>query len=162
LSLFVVAAWKPLRPEQTPSNFDFWSGILSDIAEISDQNRENQGAVQLLLRAIRSLPEKDQDAVLGLLLQGLAGNDALEAAVRQRDERRRITVAALGGIELRSGGLTMHERLSMHESDTKVVPIRFPPKLYDELKGWCEQHHFPMAAVVRGLVERFLQSQELP
>jgi hypothetical protein len=161
LSLFVVAASKPVRPEQTPSNLDFWSGIVCDIAEISDQNRENEGAVQLLLRAIRSLPEKDQDAVLGLLLQGLAGNDDLEAAVRRRDERRRITVAALGGIELRSGGLTMHERLSQ-EPDAKVVPIRFPPKLYDELKGWCEQHHFPMAAVVRGLVERFLQSQELP
>jgi hypothetical protein len=55
----------------------------------------------------------------------------------------------------------MQQRALMQESDAKVVPIRFPPKLYDELKGWCEEHQFPMAAVVRGLVERFLQSQGL-
>lgn len=134
---------------------------MSDIAEISDQNRQTEGAVLLLLRAIRSLPERDQDAVLALLLQGLTGNAALESAVRLRDDQRRIVVA-LGGLEPRASGLDPQQRSSVPESDAKVVPIRFPPRVYEELKGWCEEHQFPMAAVVRGLVERFLQSQGLP
>jgi predicted DNA-binding protein len=50
----------------------------------------------------------------------------------------------------------------MPESAAKVVPIRFPAQIHEQLKAWCEEHNFPMAAVVRGLVERFLESQEMP
>jgi hypothetical protein len=38
----------------------------------------------------------------------------------------------------------------------RTMPVRFPEPLYQRLKAWCEQHNFPMAVVVRGLVERFL------
>jgi hypothetical protein len=133
-----------------------------DIAEISDQNRENEEAVRLLLKAVRALPEADQDAVFGLLLQGLGGNSAWSAEALRRDERQRVTLAALGSLTIRSGARTASERASASESDAKVVPIRFPAQLYDELKAWCDEHGFPMAAVVRGLVERFLESQGLP
>lgn len=90
--------------------------------------------------------------MLALLLGGLAGPNASLAAApmwqlkveQHRDAPR--AVVALGG-------------LAPPESEAKVVPIRFPKERYDELKAWCEQHNFPMAAVVRGLVERFLESQ---
>lgn len=39
------------------------------------------------------------------------------------------------------------------------MPVRFPVPLYERLKQWCEQNNFPMAVVVRGLVERFLEEQ---
>jgi hypothetical protein len=42
------------------------------------------------------------------------------------------------------------------------VPIRFPLERYDQLKTWCREHNFPMAAVVRGLVERFLDGDIRP
>jgi hypothetical protein len=42
----------------------------------------------------------------------------------------------------------------------RVVPVRFPEPQYDRLKQWCATHGFPMAAVVRGLVERFLDEQD--
>jgi hypothetical protein len=41
----------------------------------------------------------------------------------------------------------------------RIVPVRFPEPHYDRLKEWCAAHGFPMAAVVRGLVERFLDDQ---
>lgn len=116
--------------------------------------------MQLLLAAIRTLPEQDQDAVLALLLHGLVGGEAWDAAVRRSDERRRTTVA-LRGTDLRAGALFASER-ALVPSDAKVVPIRFPQERYEQLKAWCEQHDFPMAAVVRGLVERFLESQGTP
>lgn len=42
----------------------------------------------------------------------------------------------------------------------RAVPVRFPEDQYDRLKDWCARHGFPMAVVVRGLVERFLDDQE--
>jgi predicted DNA-binding protein len=40
------------------------------------------------------------------------------------------------------------------------MPIRFPEPLYQRLKEWSNEHNFPMAVVVRGLVERFLDEQQ--
>lgn len=118
--------------------------------------------MRLLLSAIRALPVADQDAVFALLLGGLAENSAWEAAIGQGDERRRGELALRGTMELRPGGRFSRERALVPSSDAKIVPIRFPVEVHEQLKAWCEQHHFPMAAVVRGLVERFLESQGRP
>jgi hypothetical protein len=114
--------------------------------------------VRLLLGAIRSLPEPDQDAVLALLLRGTSTSAAWESTIRRRGDRRRVGVALQGLNEIRVGGQFGNE-IDLVPADVKVVPIRFPAKLHEQLKGWCERHNFPMAAVVRGLVERFLDSQ---
>jgi hypothetical protein len=42
----------------------------------------------------------------------------------------------------------------------RTMPVRFPEQQYQRLKAWCEQHNFPMAVVVRGVVERFLDEQQ--
>lgn len=42
----------------------------------------------------------------------------------------------------------------------RTMPVRFPEQQYQRLKDWSEQHNFPMAVVVRGVVERFLDEQE--
>jgi hypothetical protein len=115
-----------------------------------------------LLRAVRTLPDEDQDAVLALLLQGLTSSDAWQTAVLRGDERRRIFPALVGEIQLRAGGQIRSSRDVVPESDAKMLPVRFPAKTHEQLKAWCEQHGFPMAAVVRGLVDRFLDSQQLP
>lgn len=44
--------------------------------------------------------------------------------------------------------------------EQQMVPVRFPEPQYRRLKGWCAQHGFSMAVVVRGLVERFLDDQD--
>lgn len=41
----------------------------------------------------------------------------------------------------------------------RTMPVRFPEPQYQRLKHWSEEHNFPMAVVVRGLVERFLDEQ---
>jgi len=117
----------------------------------------------LLLDSIRKLPEPDQDLVLALLLEGLSSSETWQTAVGHRDAVRRATVGFTGLTlspvpHVRQPGT----RVVPDGSGAKVLPIRFPPESYDELKAWCEEHHFPMAAVVRGLVERFLESQGLP
>ena len=42
----------------------------------------------------------------------------------------------------------------------RTMPVRLPEGHYLRLKDWSEEHNFPMAVVVRGLVERFLDSQQ--
>jgi hypothetical protein len=44
--------------------------------------------------------------------------------------------------------------------DSQLVTIRLPAGVHAQLREWCAGHGFTMAAVVRGLVERFLDQQE--
>jgi len=43
--------------------------------------------------------------------------------------------------------------------DNQLVTIRLPAERHAELRAWCGSHGFTMAAVVRGLVERFLEER---
>lgn len=43
--------------------------------------------------------------------------------------------------------------------DNQVVTLRLPATRHAALRAWCAEHGFSMAAVVRGLVERFLEEQ---
>jgi|SRR5689334_12135778 hypothetical protein len=43
--------------------------------------------------------------------------------------------------------------------ESQLVTIRLPTERHAELRDWCSEHGFTMAAVVRGLVERFLEQQ---
>ncbi|WP_327005809.1 hypothetical protein OHA72_00035 [Dactylosporangium sp. NBC_01737] len=66
-------------------------------------------------------------------------------------------------VELRAGVLT-----SAHSSlggalpageESQLVTFRLPAERHAELRAWCAEHGFTMAAVVRGLIERFLEDQ---
>jgi hypothetical protein len=81
--------------------------------------------------------------------------------MRRRDEFERIGVAVRGTLRMRPGGGFTRRDAATTWTEAKMVPIRFPAKLHEQLKSWCEEHDFPMAAVVRGLVERFLESERL-
>lgn len=43
---------------------------------------------------------------------------------------------------------------------SQLVTIRLTADRHADLRAWCAEHGFAMAAVVRGLVERFLEQQE--
>jgi hypothetical protein len=43
--------------------------------------------------------------------------------------------------------------------ESQLVTIRLPADSHAKLRNWCNDHDFTMAAVVRGLVERFLEEQ---
>jgi hypothetical protein len=43
--------------------------------------------------------------------------------------------------------------------DTQLSTIRLPTESHARLRAWCSAHGFTMAAVIRGLVERFLDQQ---
>jgi hypothetical protein len=41
-----------------------------------------------------------------------------------------------------------------------MFPVRLPERDHARLRSWCDEHNFPMAVVVRGLIERFLDRQD--
>jgi hypothetical protein len=43
--------------------------------------------------------------------------------------------------------------------ESQLVTFRLPAERHAELRNWCTEHGFTMAAVVRGLIERFLEEQ---
>ncbi len=42
----------------------------------------------------------------------------------------------------------------------QMVPVRFSAEQHARLRTWCGEHGFSMATVIRGLVDRFLESQQ--
>lgn len=45
---------------------------------------------------------------------------------------------------------------------SQLVTVRLPTAQHERLRDWCNDHNFTMAAVVRGLIERFLDGQDRP
>jgi hypothetical protein len=43
--------------------------------------------------------------------------------------------------------------------NSQLVTVRLPAAQHERLREWCTEHTFTMAAVVRGLIERFLDGQ---
>jgi len=44
--------------------------------------------------------------------------------------------------------------------NSQLVTVRLPAAQHERLRDWCTDHNFTMAAVVRGLIERFLDDQQ--
>jgi hypothetical protein len=115
----------------------------------------------LLLKAIRSLPPDEQDAILRELLAG-----ALWAGAGSQTPTQPSLSDWLSGSELTEELAQLPVHLSMGRMareagrPLQTVPVRLPVEQYDRLKGWCQGHGFTMAVVLRGLVARFLDEQD--
>jgi hypothetical protein len=100
--------------------------------------------------------------VFALLLHGLTSSEAWQEPMMRVEHERRVITALKGSDQLRPGGQIRSLGDAAAEPEAKMLPVRFPANTHEQLKAWCEEHNFPMAAVVRGLVERFLESQQTP
>jgi hypothetical protein len=117
---------------------------------------------RLMLKAVRSLPQKEQDAILEALLGParltpwpdpgatsmpspvpLPGG-ALVHRLYGQDPRFEVTLPPLGP---ETGG------------PWQSVPVRLSTDQHERLKQWCQANNFTMAVVLRGLVARFLDDQ---
>lgn len=115
---------------------------------------------RLLLKAVKTLPEDEQRAVFEYFFEkgaGVAqpsffsqlppgGELSGLAALSAFSGRDRSALAALVVGQKPLGG------------DQVTVPVRLSEAQHRRLKEWCAEHNFPMAVVVRGLIDRFLDS----
>ena len=110
----------------------------------------DEGAATLLLKAIRSLPEREQDQVLVALFRSVP--EGTESAPPGTSTRR------LPGPSMPADVAFSHGMPPV-ESPVAMLPVRLPPELHERLRQWSTEAGFSMASVVRGLVERFLDEQ---
>jgi hypothetical protein len=118
---------------------------------------------RLMVKAVRSLPPEEQDALLEAMLEPRLvpwpgpGERALPAdpvhrisgqdpriEIAARDPRIELTMPPLGP---ETGG------------PWQSVPVRLSTDQHERLKQWCQANGFTMAVVLRGLVARFLDDQ---
>ncbi|HVU74234.1 MAG TPA: plasmid partition protein ParG [Mycobacteriales bacterium] len=111
--------------------------------------------IKLLLKAVGRLPDEERDVVLAYLLERGLGPQASRPAP---------ALAAPGFIAL-SGATEPPGFRSARAStggELQMVPVRFPADQHQRLRAWCGDHGFTMATVVRGLVDQFLDTQQMP
>src|SRR5207248_7757673 len=95
---------------------------------------------QLLAELLETLPPEDRKALTAWLLPRMGGAGMSAWAVAARSASRLTGTLAAG-------------------EDSQLVTIRLPAERHAELRDWCATHEFTMAAVLRGLVDRFLEQQ---
>jgi hypothetical protein len=85
-------------------------------------------------------------------------------------DRREITAWLLGRTVRRdwaAGPALQRELLARRDlasglagEGKQLVTIRLPSDQHERLRAWCTEHNFSIAAVIRGVVERFLEEQQ--
>jgi hypothetical protein len=99
-----------------------------------------------LTSLLETLPAGERQEVTAWLLDGRPGPSP---------DRRWVTLSNSTPAAL------AHTSASVLEAGegTQLVGIRLSTDRHAELREWCAEHGFTMAAVVRGLVDRFLEDQ---
>lgn len=113
---------------------------------------------QLLLKAVRELQEEEQRVVLEYFLERGIGDPPrptlAEDVLRLQESSVRVHRGEPGAW---STLFTAHRPVG---PDQIMIPVRLSEEQHRRLKEWCAEHGFPMAVVVRGLIERFLDDRE--
>jgi hypothetical protein len=120
---------------------------------------------ELLLKAVRGLPEQEQDEVLAGLLtakvtSGPTGRTVAARWIRPLGTRGRGPVPAMPP-DVRALDDVMVTQLALDtDAELRVLPVRLPVTDYERLRAFSREHGFSMAVIIRTLLERFLEGQE--
>jgi hypothetical protein len=113
---------------------------------------------RLLLKAFEGLEPQERAAVLESLVGRALSPSAAPTFFRvprpPEPPAWEAAFAAPGGW----AGPVGEQRMPVGEQ--RMFPVRLPERDHARLKAWCLRHDFPMAVVVRGLIERFLDRQD--
>lgn len=111
---------------------------------------EGTGTENLLLKAIRSLPQDEQDEVLRSIIGQAFAAPGTAPAMHGAD-----VLAASPSVTMVAG-----PPFDAVKQMTAPLLVRLPADLHDRFRRWSTTNGFSMAAVARGLIERFLNDQE--
>ena len=108
---------------------------------------------RLLSKAVKALPEDEQRIIYEYFFeQGMR--------MPQPPSRGQVTLHAPSAALPFAGPATTFHAQKPVGPEQVMIPVRLPEAQHKRLKEWCAEHNFPMAVVVRGLIDRFLDSWE--
>jgi hypothetical protein len=105
-----------------------------------------QSPAELVVDALKSLPDEDRDRALAWLIDRGAHWPPPEEPARFPRLEPGLVQGTL-------------ERYASLRGEHQGVLVRLPVEQHTRLREWCDQHGFAMATVIRGLVDRFLEQQ---
>jgi hypothetical protein len=116
---------------------------------------------KLLLKAVRGLPQKEQDQVLAALIRSALPSPVTAAGrpATGSPHPRPVSAPLPPEMLLLSDPGAAQVGVEASGPGVAMLPVRLPPELHERLRRWSNEHGFSMASVVRGLVERFLDEQ---
>lgn len=120
-------------------------GARRDSAAVVPRYRRLMDTVPEKLAALlETLPSAERQEIAAWLFAGSAGG---RADLRLDPDRFEQVMLSIGTAPFPAG------------EDTQLSTVRLPTESHAKLREWCSDHGFTMAAVIRGLVERFLDAQ---
>jgi hypothetical protein len=108
---------------------------------------DEPGPAERLVQVLETLPSDERQQITTWLIENGRGHAAMGAGLSWPMPR---------------GDMTPRVATLLSSTDSQLVTIRLPAERHAHLRDWCAEHGFSMAAVVRGLVERFLEEQPAP
>ncbi|WP_432836139.1 hypothetical protein [Dactylosporangium sp. CA-092794] len=114
-------------------------------------------AVDKLVRLLETLTPDDRQEITAWLLNRTA--PASMASLLASPELRGRSLLGMPSLGPEASHGTLGGSLPVGE-ESQLVTFRLPAERHAELRAWCTEHGFTMAAVVRGLIERFLEEQQ--
>jgi len=129
--------------------------------EPSQPDPRSTDITSLLFKAVKGLPEEEQRAIFEYFFERGIGMEppafvgpftgaAAEprGAIQRGPWHEASAMTAIFASQKRMG------------PERTMIPVRLSEDQHRRLKAWCAEHNFPMAVVVRGLIDRFLDSWE--
>lgn len=131
------------------------------MTEPSEPSKRPSDITRLLFKAVKGLPEEEQRAVFEYFFErgiGIPQPPFFGQFLREGAERR----AALesGAWHEPPLSLPWFTAQKLGGPTQQMIPVRLSEDQHRRLKEWCAEHNFHMSVVVRGLIERFLDSWE--
>jgi hypothetical protein len=108
---------------------------------------DEPGPAERLVEVLETLPVRERQQITTWLIENGRGNAMMQAGLTWPAPR---------------GDAPPRVATLLSSADSQLVTIRLSTERHAELRDWCTEHGFSMAAVVRGLVERFLEEQIPP
>lgn len=148
-----VSATTATKPNQQRA-LRYQAGIISDIGQIpqrwelqvseAEEPRKPRDITRLVLKAVKRLPEDEQRAVFEYFFEQGIALPQRGPSVGQFVQHAQPIFGAQKSIG----------------AEQVTIPVRLSKAQHQRLKQWAAKHNFPMAVVVRGLIERFLDDWE--
>jgi len=131
------------------------------LTEPSEPSKTAGDIMSLLFKAVKGLPEQEQRTVFEYFFEkgiGIAQAPLFGPFIREGAELR--GTVERGAWPESSVLAALFSAQKPMGPERIMIPVRLSEAQHRRLKQWCAEHNFPMAVVVRGLIDRFLDSWE--
>jgi hypothetical protein len=132
------------------------------MTEPSTSDGTPSDVARLLFKAVKALPEGEQQAIFAYFFEhgGAVRQPPFVEQFIQAGARPPAGASLTGASDIEARRLSVVNMLTARPTgpNHQVIPVRLSADAHRRLKEWCAEHNFPMAVVVRGLIDRFLDS----